>query len=102
MAGLDRWLAADRAISVQLLTGRAGAGKTRLAFEFLWQVFRERSEQWQMGLVTSDSFRQMESWDKWLWRQPTLLVLDYAMALGEPLRRLLGNLALLSLSLIHI
>ena len=32
MAGLDRWLAADCAISVQLLTGRAGAGKTRLAF----------------------------------------------------------------------
>ena len=93
LSALMDWLDAPSSISARLIVGRAGAGKTRIGFEFLWKVFAEKSERWDAGVVMGESLRQPRDWNAWVWRRPTLLMLDYAHALDESVTQMFLALA---------
>ncbi|MGI8519103.1 MAG: tetratricopeptide repeat protein, partial [Actinomycetota bacterium] len=74
--------------------GRGGAGKTRLAFEFLLQI-AERLPNWEAGLLTGTVLRKFDATKQpsdWRWSAPTLVVVDYAQPLAAPLGELLRAL----------
>jgi hypothetical protein len=90
LASLWRWIEGEQAISARLIVGRAGTGKTRLAFELLVEI-AERLPHWQAGLLTSSALRKFDATKQpsdWTWPAPTLLVVDYAQTLAEPLGKL--------------
>src|ERR1022692_4292141 len=90
------WLHSTRPIAVRTLAGRAGAGKTRAAIELIERLNEERSGQWFAGFVTGSELRRFpdkENLAQWGWARPTLVVVDYAASLVEPLRGWLGELA---------
>lgn len=91
------WLDGEPRISARLLVGKAGAGKTRLGFEFLWEIFKEQAHLWDAGLVVADSMRKYVDWNAFTWRRPTVLMLDYALAIAEPVRQMFLALALKSI-----
>lgn len=94
-ASLWSWLQSRERISARLLIGRAGAGKTRLAFELIWRVARELGDAWQAGRIDRtdlERFHAEHGWTTWEWNKPTLIVIDYAMAVVEPLTGLLRAL----------
>ncbi len=96
MAALWDWLQSDPPISIRLMTGDAGAGKTRLAFELIWRLAIEKGDAWWAGRLRSDDLRlltQDHYSANWDWDRPTLVVLDYARASHDALRRLLTELA---------
>jgi hypothetical protein len=74
---LKEWLASDRLISVRCITGRAGAGKTRLAIELC-----ERAERagWTAG------FAQYEQFPKFV-KQASQVTLNSAAEAGEATNR---------------
>jgi hypothetical protein len=78
---LNEWLDTNAEISVRCLTGQAGAGKTRLATELC-----ERAEMggWRAGFVRHEGLVQDLS--GWHWRDPTLIIVDYAAASARNLR----------------
>jgi hypothetical protein len=93
--GLHAWLDLDKAISVRVLTGQAGAGKTRLALEVCETMLVDG---WDAGFVESgefERFRNQQNPKSWGWRRPTLVVIDYAAvqakALGGWLQELASN-----------
>ena len=94
MQALDEWLDGDPRIAARLLVGRAGTGKTRLGYEFLIKVFSEQGDRWDVGSISDDSFREYADWNGWIWRRPTLLLLDYAQAKEQDVRELFRALAL--------
>jgi tetratricopeptide (TPR) repeat protein len=93
---LKLWLAMkgeDRDIAVHCLTGRAGAGKTRLAIELCeWA----ESAGWSTGFVGEAElarFHEHHHPSEWRWQQPTLVVVDYAAVSSRVLRAWLAELA---------
>jgi tetratricopeptide (TPR) repeat protein len=93
LAALEAWLNSPRAISVRCLTGRAGAGKTRLGIELC-----ERAEDagWVTGFARHDElqrFFEARNLTAWRWSKPVLVVVDYAGAAGRILREWLSVLA---------
>src|ERR1039458_1028424 len=96
MQALWDWLHSQRPIAVRTLAGRAGAGKTRAAIELIERLNKERPGQWFAGFVTGSElrrFHQKENLSQWSWARPTLVVVDYAASLVEPLRGWLSELA---------
>jgi hypothetical protein len=94
LASLWRWIEGEARISARLIVGRAGSGKTRLAFEILLQI-AERLPKWEAGLLTGTVLRKFEAAKQpsdWRWSAPTLLVVDYAQPLAAPLGELLRAL----------
>lgn len=88
-----RWLASPAPIAVQCVIGRGGAGKTRFGIEL---CERAEADGWTAGFVTADrltSFHGAGSLSDWLWKGPTLLVIDYAAAKTAILREWLDELA---------
>jgi tetratricopeptide (TPR) repeat protein len=84
LSALKEWLASDRLISVRCITGRAGAGKTRLAIELC-----EHAEYagWTAGFAQYEQFPEfLKRAAEWRWKKPTLVVIDYAAALAQGLR----------------
>ncbi len=91
VSNLREWLASDRPVSVRCVTGRAGAGKTRLAIEL---CDRAESFGWTAGFAQYSQFAKfVESSVSWRWTKPTLVVIDYAAALAGALRTWLEILA---------
>ena len=91
LAALQAWLASDRPVSVRCVTGRAGAGKTRLAVELCERAERDG---WTAGFALYSQFPTfVEGSAGWRWAKPTLVVIDYAAALAGPLRTWLEILA---------
>ncbi len=96
MQSLWNWLHSDRPISVRTLTGRAGVGKTRAAIELVERLDQEKPDQWWGGFVQGSEMRRFASQQNltdWSWARPTLIVVDYAASLVEPLREWLRGLA---------
>ena len=90
---LNAWLDSAAPISVRVLIGRGGRGKTRLALE-MCRALAEAG--WRAGFVTGAEmtrFRAQTNLADWGWNAPTLVVLDYAAAFTAPLRAWLAELA---------
>jgi tetratricopeptide (TPR) repeat protein len=89
---LRRWTASKRDISIRVLTGGAGRGKTRLALE----LARELGEHgWLAGFATDealDRFRKQSRVAEWTWKAPTLVVIDYAAGRASQLHDWIGEL----------
>ena len=96
MQSLWDWMHSKRPISVRTLTGRAGAGKTRAAIELVERLNQEKPGEWWAGFVQGREMRRFASQQNladWGWARPTLIVVDYAASLVEPLREWLRDLA---------
>ncbi|MFM7199592.1 MAG: tetratricopeptide repeat protein, partial [Myxococcota bacterium] len=90
---LDAWLSSSAPFAIQLVTGDAGTGKTRLLYEMLAEA---QTEGWVAGMLR-DPFRSPEAIQKDLedclrGPEPLLIGIDYA----ESLRTLLDVLGVLS------
>ncbi len=97
-AELHAWLNEVRDISVHALTGRAGTGKTRLAIQLCAEA-KERG--WLAGFLAPGDLAPMVDTlaaHSFAWSGDTLLVLDYAARIADPLGRWLDRLAATSLS----
>ena len=80
MADLRAWLFAEPPISVRVLTGNAGYGKTRLALELIEEM---APQGWYAGFLTRAElkrFREKRDLAGWGWNAPILAVVDYASA----------------------
>ena len=80
LADLSAWLHKETPISVRVLTGHAGYGKTRLALELIEEMV---SQGWHAGFLTRAEltrFRDQRDVAGWGWNAPILAVLDYASA----------------------
>src|SRR5215831_4502698 len=92
LADLRDWINRDRDVSVRVLTGGAGRGKTRLALELVRNATKEG---WLAGFVEQqelDRFRAQQNIAEWAWDKPTLIVVDYAASRVEQLRDWLREL----------
>ena len=84
LSALKEWLASDRLVSVRCITGRAGAGKTRLAIELCEHAERAG---WTAGFAQYEQFPEfVKRAAEWRWNKPTLAVIDYAASLAQGLR----------------
>jgi len=93
LAGLHAFLQASRPLSVRVLIGGGGSGKTRLALELSEQA---AGLGWSAGFVTRQElvrFLGRQNLSAWGWQRPTLIVVDYAAEHAERLRHWLEELA---------
>ncbi|AWB07516.1 hypothetical protein A6A40_21065 (plasmid) [Azospirillum humicireducens] len=89
-----RWLTSPAPIAVDCVIGRGGAGKTRFGIEL---CERAATAGWTAGFVTSRElirFHGEQNLSGWLWKGPSLLVIDYAAENTAILREWLDELAL--------
>ena len=94
LESLRKWLKSRSAISVRTLIGKGGAGKTRLALEFL----SEAEKDWHAGFLLSEDFERFHAdptFRQWRWDRPTLIALDYAGQVHEKLKEWLKVLAVI-------
>jgi hypothetical protein len=91
LTALRAWLTSNRPVTVRCLTGRAGAGKTRLAIELCEQA---ENAGWTAGFVESNQFTEfVKLAAEWRWKTDMLVVVDYAAAFARDLRAWLEILA---------
>ncbi len=92
MEKLRRWLDDPRELSVRVLVGAGGRGKTRLALE----LGRAASQgEWLAGFASAeelDGFRRQNGIEQWRWDKPVLVVVDYAASRVEQIRDWLREL----------
>jgi tetratricopeptide (TPR) repeat protein len=75
------WLAGDGPLSFQVVVGRGGKGKTRLAYQLLEEIEETQPYIWHAGLLGHERFEaelKNEAFRRWRARKPTLIVIDYA------------------------
>jgi hypothetical protein len=80
---LWNWLQSPAPVSCQVVVGRGGIGKTRLAYQFLEEIENREPFRWHAGLLEYQRFKDELANDKfrrWRGRKPTLIVIDYADA----------------------
>ena len=93
LADLRAWLHKETPISVRVLTGNTGYGKTRLALELIEEVV---SQGWHAGFLTRAEltrFREQRDLAGWGWNAPILAVVDYASVSARNLHAWLKELA---------
>jgi tetratricopeptide (TPR) repeat protein len=91
LADLRRWLDHPAPVSVRVLVGAGGRGKTRLALE----LAREVSQGWLAGFATADEldrFRGQHGVEQWRWDKPVLVIVDYAASRSDQIRAWLREL----------
>ena len=81
---LVNWCKSDPRMAVQMIVGRGGQGKTRLAWHIATQL---GASGWRAGLVSADAPADAIAQLAQL-RQPVLLVVDYAEARGAQVKNL--------------
>jgi hypothetical protein len=89
---LQNWLATAQAISIKVLTGAGGRGKTRLALELCLAASRSG---WHAGFVTREALERFVKQPRlveWGSQRPTLVVVDYAAAKADLLQLWLKEL----------
>jgi hypothetical protein len=92
MASLQAFLDKPRPISVRVLTGSGGSGKTRLAIELCSLA---ANSGWHAGFLSElelSRFLMQPNIKEWGWAKPTLIVLDYAAGHAALLRQLIDEL----------
>jgi tetratricopeptide (TPR) repeat protein len=87
LVGLHAWLASPARVSCRILTGPAGAGKTRLAIQFLEEL---AGSDWDAGFLRGSGL--IDPWQR-LWAQPTVAIVDYAASAADTLKTWLAHLA---------
>ena len=87
LAGLEAWLASPATVSCRILTGPAGAGKTRLAIQLLENLAESR---WRAGFLREPELANLNQRS---WNGPTLAIVDYAASAAQPLKKWLAHLA---------
>ena len=93
MADLRAWLNRGTPISVQVMTGGAGHGKTRLALELIDEM---TPRGWRAGFLTRGElrrFREQHNLSEWGWNTPVSAVVDYASASARRPARLAESAA---------
>jgi len=86
------WMKRDRIVTLRVMIGAGGRGKTRLALELAREAM---AEGWLAGFVEKrelDRFRAQQNLSEWGWDKPTLVVVDYAASRADQLRDWLGEL----------
>src|SRR5271156_2545031 len=86
MSDLRRWLDDPRGLSVRVLIGAGGRGKTRLALELARAISKNG---WLAGFATAqelDRFRHQDHIEQWRWNKPVLVIVDYAASRADQLR----------------
>jgi tetratricopeptide (TPR) repeat protein len=81
------WLNDNQNISVRLLIGSAGSGKTKFATELLLSC--EYLNNWECGFLPNGelkNFLEKSNHETWSWNKPLFIVIDYASAHWEELR----------------
>ena len=89
---LRQWLDSEANISVRVLVGAGGRGKTRLALELARAI---SNAGWLAGFATAtelDRFRGQSHIETWSWDKPVLVIFDYAASRAEQLRDWLREL----------
>jgi hypothetical protein len=92
LTDLQAWLASDRRISVRVIAGGAGIGKTRLAIELAAVA---ESMGWHAGFLRTtelERFLQQPNARDWARDRSTLAIVDYASQKADALRRWLDIL----------
>jgi tetratricopeptide (TPR) repeat protein len=97
-AELQTWIDDEVDISVHALIGRAGAGKTRLALEFCLKIDSDPNAKggWLAGFLSPSELIPVVdtlATRHFVWKRPTLLVIDYAAQCHEAVGRWLDRLA---------
>jgi tetratricopeptide (TPR) repeat protein len=90
---LRAWLDGEHPISVRVITGRGGSGKTRLALETCEAIC---TDGWDAGFVEArelDRFLSQQNLSTWGWQRPTLVVIDYAATYAQRLHDWLAELS---------
>jgi len=90
---LEVWANSGSAISLRVIVGGAGSGKTRLAMEL---CDRLTDAGWDAGFLTSAEskrFLAQQNLATWGWSRPTFVVIDYAAARAASLNTWLAELA---------
>ena len=93
MSDLREWLDSVSPISVRVMTGAAGHGKSRLAIELIDEV---TSHGWHAGFLTRTElkrFCRQYNTSEWGWNKPALVIVDYAAASARDLNAWLTELA---------
>ena len=78
MADLRLWLEHEAPVSIRVVVGAGGRGKTRLALELARAI---ADEGWLAGFANDaelDRFRKQGHVEQWHWDKPVLAVVDYA------------------------
>lgn len=81
LADLHAWLASPAPVSVRILTGPAGSGKTRLAIQFLEELV---DSGWDAGFLRESGLADAS---KRRWDRPTLAIIDYAASAAKSSRK---------------
>ncbi len=92
MRELRRWLDVPAPVSVRVLIGAGGRGKTRLALELARAISKDG---WLAGFVTADEldrFRGQGGVERWRWNKPVLVIVDYAASRAGQIRDWLSEL----------
>jgi tetratricopeptide (TPR) repeat protein len=93
IAEFRRWLTTSQPITIRVLVGQAGSGKTRLALELCEAMI---ADNWDAGFVTDRElvrFLQQQNLSAWGWQRPTLVVVDAAATRARLLHDWLVELA---------
>jgi len=87
---LWEWLADPAPISIQVVAGRGGSGKTRIAYQFLEEIETAPAPHlacpvsWR--ITNSPTCLTNQRFRRWPGRKPTLIVIDYAASALPHLR----------------
>ena len=93
MSILHEWIESAAKVSVMVVVGAAGAGKTRLAFQLIDELGQS---DWHAGFLSDADLAETKSLDR---VRQTFVVIDYAATSAEPLKVWLEKL--LSEQIIH-
>jgi tetratricopeptide (TPR) repeat protein len=96
LESLRAWLRSEAAVSVRVVTGGGGSGKTRLGVELIEWLDAAEPQQWNCGFLTQaelERFSGQQNLSQWRRRKPVLAVVDYAAGSAEKLRVWLEQLS---------
>jgi len=83
---LQVWLTSPAPISVRVITGPAGAGKTRLAIQLLEGL---DASNWHAGFLRESDLNNLE---QRRWYRPTLAIIDYPASVAQQLKSWMAHL----------
>ncbi len=89
---LRHWLDGPASMSIRVLIGAGGRGKTRLALELARDASKDG---WLAGFASAeelDRFRSQGGVEQWRWDRPVLVIVDYAAGRAEQIRDWLSEL----------